>query len=96
MEVPRKKDGLHVREIEGQTVILDPGTNQMHTLNATAAFIFEAVDGARGVQEISRDLIERFEVDPGVAEADAARIIEKLTELQLLVDRSPREGAPSA
>lgn len=85
MEVPRKKDGLHVREIEGQTVILDPESSQMHTLNVTAAFIFEAADGKRGVQDISRELADHFEVALDVAAVDAKQIIEKLTELQLLV-----------
>jgi len=85
LEVPRKRDGLHVRDIDGETVVLDPETERMHTLNATAAFVFGAIDGNRSVKEISEDLAKHFEVEAEVAARDAREIVRQFCELDLVV-----------
>ena len=83
-ETPRRRPGLPVREIEGETVILDPENERMHTLNPTAAFIFEAINGERNLRTITQMVTEHFDVGLDVAEGDAREVIRKLGELNLL------------
>ncbi|MGQ9588710.1 MAG: PqqD family protein [Planctomycetota bacterium] len=89
METPRRSRSLHVRGIDGETVILDHETNQMHTLNVTASFVFHAIDGRKTVAEISRELAERFEVPLEVAERDACAAIQRFAELKLVDPGAP-------
>ena len=84
MEIPRKGESLHVRDIEGETVVLDPENERMHTLNPTAAFIFEAVDGERTIEEIWKHVAAYFEIDPEIAERDTRAALRQFSELQLV------------
>ena len=97
MEVPRKRESLHVRDIEGETVVLDPENERMHTLNPTAAFIFDAVDGERTIEDIWKHVAAYFEIDPDVAERDTREVMRQFGELNLvsgLADSTPT-GASS-
>lgn len=85
MEIPRRKEGLHVRELEGQTVVLDAEGERMHTLNQTAAFIFESIDGKRTVEEISHELAEAFDVSADVASEDTRKAVRQFEELRIVV-----------
>ena len=84
MEVPSKREGLHVREIDGETVILDPSGGRMHNLNITAAFIFNEVDGQRTVEEISGAVANAFEIPVETAEKDPKLLLSELKSLGLL------------
>ena len=78
--VPRRKDGLHVREIDGETVILDAAGERMHTLNTTAAFIFASIDGRRTVKDIAEEVARNFEVDAALAESDTRDVVRRFAE----------------
>jgi hypothetical protein len=83
--IPRKRTGLHVREIEGETVVLDAENDRMHNLNATAAFIFDEIDGRRSVKEIGEDLASCFEIALERAAEDTRCLVAQLRELKLIV-----------
>jgi hypothetical protein len=83
-EVLKRRDGLHVREIDGETVILDQDKEQMHSLNPTAAFIFEEIDGRRTVDEICRALADSFNVSLEVAARDTRALVDQLRKLDLI------------
>jgi hypothetical protein len=91
MSVPRLRDDICVREIDGEAVILDRAAEQMHSFNQTAACILRAIDGARTVTDLGRLLAAQFDVPPGTAFADASMVVRKLEELGLL--RQAPEGA---
>lgn len=55
---------------------LDRGT--YYTLNETGAFLWERLDGARTLDEISNELIERFEIDPATARSDLTELVDEL------------------
>jgi len=82
--VLQKRSGLQARRIDGETVILDSANERMHCLNATAAFIFEAVDGRRSVQQIWEELAESYQVSPQVAERDTLSLLEQLRDLGII------------
>jgi len=82
--IPRKRDGLQVREVEGETVVLDRESCLMHSLNPPAAFIFAAIDGVRSVEEISQDLAATFGVPFERASFDTRSLLDQLWNLKLL------------
>jgi hypothetical protein len=84
LDIPRKRESLHVREIDGELVVLDPENERMHTLNPTAAFIFDAVDGQRTREEIWKRVAAHFEIDPDTAERDTREVLRQFSELELI------------
>ena len=84
MEIPRRREGLHVREIDGETVILDLENQRMHNLNMTAAFIFDGIDGCRTESEIWEELATCFEIPLETAERDTRALLFQFRELGLL------------
>jgi len=81
---PRKREGLQVREIDGETVVLDREGGLMHNLNATAAFVLGAIDGRRSQKEIWEALAEAFDVSLETAEKDTRALLERFQELGIL------------
>jgi hypothetical protein len=81
---PRQRDGLQVREVDGETVILDRDNCLMHSLNPPAAFIFAAMDGLRTIDQIARDLASTFEIPFERAAADTRGLLDQLWSLKLL------------
>jgi len=84
LDTPRRRDGLHVRDVDGETVILDIENQRMHNLNVTAAFIFDGIDGRRTEKEISEELASAFEIPIDVAERDTRALLVQFRELGLL------------
>ncbi len=84
VRAPRKRQGLEVRRIDEETVILDTQSERMHNLNSTAAFIFNSVDGSRTLEQIWKDLADGFEISLEVAEQDTRNLVAQLRELKLL------------
>ena len=84
MNSPQLRCDVCVREIDGEAIILDRTNEQMHSFNATAACILEAIDGKRTEEEISEILSRRFTVEKDVAQHDTRQVIEQLRELGLL------------
>jgi hypothetical protein len=86
VQVPRLREDLCVREIDGEAVVLDRKHERMHSFNLTAACIVQAIDGRRSAEDISRVLCERFEVEADAALHDTRQVIEQLGQLGLLDD----------
>ncbi|MDV3239276.1 MAG: PqqD family protein [Gammaproteobacteria bacterium] len=84
MNVPVPRADLLIREIEGETVVLNRADGHIHTLNPTASFIWRQLDGEKSVQDIAQLLADAFAVDHATARADVVGIIDRLRELQLL------------
>ncbi|MBI4603108.1 MAG: PqqD family protein [Planctomycetes bacterium] len=83
--VPHRREALLAREVAGEVVVLDLEARRMHTLNATAAFIFEEIDGRRTAEEIACSLAEAFDVDRCVAERDTEGLLDRLRELEIVL-----------
>jgi len=75
---------LNVRNIDGETVILDRSTNQIHTLNTTASFIWNMLEQQSDLDSIAKQLTESFEITLDAANSDLHVILEALSELNLL------------
>jgi len=88
----RTRSDIIVREVNGETVVLDRSTGLLHTLNATASFVWHRLDGRQTVQDIARAVSHMFDVDIAVAEKDVAAVIARMGEHQLLEEDDAPTG----
>ena len=65
------------------------GLDSIFSLNRVAAFVWEALDGARTGDDVVRRIVEAFEVEPERAAADHLELVETLLEIGA-VEPSPR------
>jgi hypothetical protein len=84
-EHPRRRSDVSARLVEGEMVVLDRERDLVHQLNLTATFIWDRCDGQSTAQEIARQLINAFHVDPRTAEASVAAALQQFERLGLLV-----------
>lgn len=66
--------------------------DSIYTLNETASWIWERLDGATNDQALVAAMVEHFEVDPDTAAADLARVLDELCD-EGLARRQPAAGA---
>lgn len=84
MQRPSRRTEFEEREVEGEMVVMDKESEQIHQLNQTASFIWQRCDGEHDEQEIAEELAEAFEVDRETALQDVADTLNKLEEIGLL------------
>ncbi len=68
--VPRRNDAILDRELDGETVLFNIRTNQLHSLNATAGFIWRYCTGTYTVKKLANLVNRSFAVPTKQAEAD--------------------------
>ena len=56
-DAPKRRGDLLQRDLEDGCVLRDPGTGQVYTLNASAAFVWELCDG----EHTLRQMVKEFE-----------------------------------
>jgi len=77
------------REIAGETILVPvrgrtADMRRIFSLNPTAAFLWERLDGTRRVSDLLADLLEAFDVSPGDARADLEAFLDRAVEEGLL------------
>ena len=86
MTIPvKRRDGLILRNVRQDLLLLDTEFNQIHQLNETARFIWENWELAPDPVEIARLLAQKFDVEEQVVLNDVSAIVGRLQELNLLV-----------
>lgn len=83
------KDGFVLRRVGGHSIVVPVGAqtvdfNCMITLNETGAFLWQQLLQERTAEQLTAALLEEYDVEPALAEADVARFIEKLQHAELL------------
>lgn len=68
---PEVRHDLTVVELDGEAVIFDEDSGELHHLNQTATIVFRLCDGTATMRQVSTDISETFcvplaEVDPQV------------------------------
>ena len=80
-----KKEGLSWRKIGDQVLILDArGKHMSHSLNLSAALIWENCDGKNSKEDLANILCKEFEIDLESALNDVQKLIDNLNDMQLL------------
>ena len=82
------KDGLILRQVAGENVVLNVGSdvdlNGMITLNQTGCTLWERLQEEAELSDLTQALLAEYEVDEPTAQAAAQRFVEKLKGLDLL------------
>jgi radical SAM protein with 4Fe4S-binding SPASM domain len=82
--VPRRRRELVVEEVEDGLVVLDEKKGDAHALNATAAAIFELLDGTRDLAALARFIAGTTGASEERVLADVKRAIDELAAKGLL------------
>jgi len=80
----RRRTDITARLVDGETVVLDREADLVHQLNLTATFIWNRCDGQCTAEEIARQFVDAFDVDPQTAEASVAAALQQFERLGLL------------
>ena len=88
-DVYRCRDNLVTREIVGETIVVPisgelADLQQVFSLNATGAFVWERLDGSRSLEFIHQAVTESFDVDKKEAWADLAELVADLAQASLI------------
>lgn len=82
------KDGLILRQVAGENVVLNVGSdvdlNGMITLNQTGCTLWKRLQEEAELSDLTGALLAEYEVDEATAQAAAERFVEKLKGLDLL------------
>lgn len=78
-----KDSELVTRRIAGETIIVPVRSHvgdleSIYSLNETASFLWELIDGRRTVRQLADALVEQYDVSPDQAMADVAELAESL------------------
>ena len=85
----RKKGETVTRQIAGETLLVPihgdlANMERIFALNPTAAYIWQRLDGAKGLGEIRKGLLANFTVEQDQAESDLGEFIGELLEAGLI------------
>lgn len=84
---PQPHPDLTTSELDGETILYDPRSGQVHQLNASATLIWALCDGTRPIAAISDAVAATYQLPPAEAEADVSTLIADLHAADLLVVR---------
>lgn len=79
-----RKPDLVTEQLEGELLVFDPETNEAHSLNESAALVFEMCDGSSTTEEMRNRLPEiSLPADAEIVELALAELVEaSLIEVQ--------------
>ena len=86
----RPRDDLTVVEIDGEAVVYDDATGNLHHLNPTATVVFSLCDGTASARELAVEISEAFEQPTDEVERHVRRLLRQLRSEGLL---EPATGA---
>ena len=83
------KEGLILREVAGNYIVVAVGDavktfNGVINLNETGAFLWRLMEKGSDVEGLTNALLEEYDVEKEIAQADAKAFIDKLTEAGLV------------
>lgn len=80
----RGRDDLIVKEMDGETIVYDEQSNQVHSLNKTATLLWNLCDGENDIEGMVGEIRARFDVDEATARCDAEKILREFETMGLL------------
>ncbi len=83
-EKPLKRNDIVCRQLEDECLLVDPKNKKVHSLNRAANFIWGLCDGCHSLQDISKELAARFDVQEMDAMKDIERVIAEFQVHRLL------------
>jgi PqqD family protein of HPr-rel-A system len=87
---PRVRTDVTVTELDGEAVIYDERSGDLHHLNAPATLVLGLCDGSVTVEEMSGAIAEAFQRPVGEVTAQVSDLVEELRGSHILAD--PGQG----
>ncbi len=81
---PKIREGLTVVELDGEAVIFDERTSDLHHLNPTATIVFGLCDGSATIADISKDISQAFGMPAEEVEGQVRTLIRQFRKAKLL------------
>ena len=81
---PRARADVHAVELDGELVIWDATTGELHHLNRTASAVLSLCDGTATICAIVDELAHAFGEAPERIDTDVRRLIRRLRRARLL------------
>jgi len=82
--VPVPADGLIVKQIGTETIILTESGEQLHTLDETGTYVWFEIDGKKTLSQILDKLCDEYDVTRDRAQADLQEFIGALEEKEIV------------
>lgn len=82
----RRHEGIMVRAVVDDMLLLDTESGEIHQLNETASFIWRNCEEAPSIEGLARLLASAFEVAHDVAARDVEEVLGRLRALNLVVE----------
>jgi hypothetical protein len=90
----RVEDAIWNR-IGDRVVVISNDGGATHVLNKTAAFIWDICEDGYGIDEITKQLCDRFDVSFEEARVDVTEIIEKMVQAGIMKQTNKTTGRAS-
>ena len=84
-EQPRRRDDVHVEELDGEAVLYDPRTGAIHRMDAVAYSVWTACDGSRTCDDVCHLVAARHRIGGVRAEQCVRSALELLDQKELMV-----------
>ncbi len=81
---PRVRTDVTVTELDGEAVIYDERSGDLHHLNAPATLVLGLCDGSATVEEMSAAIAEAFQRPLGEVTAQVSDLVEELRGSRIL------------
>ena len=84
-DCPLKTERDYVlHDVGDELLVLDEKHEQLHQLNATAAYLWDLCDGQHSVQAMAKELSDFYGIDEAVALKDVRHVLDDLARLNLI------------
>lgn len=81
---PRPLDTLEGKDLVDEYIFYDAKGEEVHVLNGIAREIYLLCDGERSVEDLVKNIVDRYEVDEETANRDISDLLQQLIDLQLI------------
>jgi PqqD family protein of HPr-rel-A system len=81
---PKYRQDLTVVELDGEAVIYDDETGELHHLNPTATIVFNLCDGTATIKELAADIADAFEQPADEVEKQVRTLLREFRKVNLL------------
>lgn len=81
---PKVRDDITIVELDGEAVIFDDRTGELHHLNPTATIVLGLCDGSASMHELSRDISRAFGVPLDEVEPQVRTVVRRFRRAGLL------------
>lgn len=85
-EKPKIRDDLTIVELDGEAVVFDELSCDLHYLNPTATLVFRLCDGTGTVDELATDIAAAYRADEEQIRRDVDAVVQDFRRSGLLAE----------